>query len=102
VRLAAPFVSGILEASRVELLGRLPVEARFTIQSVTPGERALALIGYLSSPEAMWVITSHGLNPDGGHSRSPAARHQEQGRGVPRAPRTFADADAERQQVSKS
>jgi hypothetical protein len=105
VRLAAPFVSGF-DAYCVELLARLRVEAQFTIQFVTPGS-ARALIGYLSSPKAMWVIRSHGLNPDGGHPRSPAARQQGRHQGAPRARRFVhgdlsPDAVAKRQQVSNS
>jgi len=60
VRLDAPFVCGFFDGSCVELVGRLPAEAQFTIQFVaavctnsTAGQSALALIGYLSSPEAM-------------------------------------------------
>ena len=70
VDLAITAVTQAFTTSGVELAGRLPAEAQFTIQFVaavgktsTVAERAGALIDYLSRPEATEVITSQGLDP---------------------------------------
>ena len=70
VDLAITAVTQAFTTSGVELAGRLPAEAQFTIQFVaavgktsTVAERAGALINYLSRPEATEVITSQGLDP---------------------------------------
>jgi molybdate transport system substrate-binding protein len=69
VDLAITAVTQAFTTSGVELVGRLPAEAQFTIQFVaavgmksTAADRAGALIGYLLSPKAMQVITSQGLD----------------------------------------
>ena len=71
VDLAITAVTQAFTTSGVELVGRLPAEAQFTIQFVgavgtnsTAAEQARALLGYLSSPEAMRAITSQGLDVD--------------------------------------
>jgi molybdate transport system substrate-binding protein len=69
VDLAITAMTQAFTTSGVELVGPLPAEAQFTIQFVaavgvnsTAAEQARALLGYLSSPEAIRVITSQGLD----------------------------------------
>jgi ABC-type molybdate transport system substrate-binding protein len=71
VELGITAVAQAFTTPGVELVGRLPAAAQFTIHFVAAvgsnsaaAERSRALIGYLSGPEAIRVIKSQGLDPE--------------------------------------